>query len=299
MASPNPKDVDATGVDRRVPAECMLATRDGQLSGAELRMYQFHSHQTQVPPLRDVAVIAWQTRAQIALRCGTIQSQTQMSPWDCSILSPGFESIWRWDTGFRALVLYLNEQRLATMASEVFDRHVDGVHVRESFQLQDPVIQHAVAALAAELHDERIGGALYADALITQLCIHILRHHAEARLRTPRCPGALSPAQGRQIADYVESHLGSELTLATLARVAGISQFHFARLFRKRFGTPPHAYVQQRRVERARHMVLNSDLPLKEIVCTTGFYDQSHMTKSFKRSFDATPTELRRLTTPH
>ncbi len=299
MPSPNPKDVDATGVDRRVPAECVFATRDGQLSGAELRMYQFHSHQTQVPPLRDVAVIAWQTRAQIALRCGAIRSQTQMSPWDFSILRPGFESIWRWDTDFRALVLYLNERRLATMASEVFDRHVDGVHVRESFQLQDPVIQHVVAALAAELHDERIGGALYADALITQLCIHILRHHAEAHLRTPRCPGALSPAQSRRIADYIESHLASELTLAALARVAGISQFHFARLFRNRFGAPPHAYVQRRRVERARQMVLQSHLPLKEIVCTTGFYDQSHMTKAFKRTFDATPTELRRMAGPH
>ena len=47
------KDVDATGVDRRVPAKCVLATRNGELPGADLRVYQFHSLQTQVPPLGD------------------------------------------------------------------------------------------------------------------------------------------------------------------------------------------------------------------------------------------------------
>lgn len=293
------KDVDASGVDRSVPAECVLATRDGQLPGAELRIYQFHSHQTQVPPLRDVALIAWQTRAEITLRCGTISSQAQMSPWDFSILRPGYESIWRWNTAFRAVVLYINERRLAAMASEVFDHHVDHVLVRESFQLQDPIIQHAIGLLATELRGERLGNSLYSEALLTQICIHVLRHHAESSLRAPRCPGALSAVQARQIADYIENHLASDLSLGALAKVAGISQFHFARLFRKRFDLPPHAYVQQRRVERARDLLVQSDMALKEIVCATGFYDQSHLTKSFKRSFDATPAEVRRTASRH
>lgn len=299
MASQSLSDVDATGVDRRVPAECVLATRDGQLPGADLRVYQFHSHHTNVPPLRDIAVIAWQTRAEIALRCGAISSRTQMSPWDFSILRPGHESIWQWNTSFKAVVLYINERRLAKIASEVFDRHVESVLIRESFQLQDPVIQHGVASLATELRGDHFGGALYAEALVTQLCVHMLRHHADTRLREPRCPGALSANQGRQVADYIESNLSADLSLESLCRIAGMSPFHFARLFKKRFGAPPHAYVQQRRVERARHLILHSDMALKEVVFSAGFYDQSHMTKSFKRTFDTTPTELRRAATGH
>lgn len=287
------REVDAAGVDRSVPAECVMATRNGQLPGADLRLYQFHSDRTVVPPLQDVALIAWQTRAEIALRCGAIRSQTQMSPWDFSILRPGYESTWQWKTPFRALVLYLNEQRLASMASELFDQHVDRILVRESFQLQDAGIQNAVACLATELRNERLGAGLYCETLLTQICIHLLRHHAEARLRAPRCPGALSAAQARQVADYIEANLASNLSLEALAKVAGISQYHFARMFRRRFDLPPHAYVQRRRVERARHLLTHSDMALKEIVCATGFYDQSHLTKSFKRSFDATPSELR------
>jgi len=294
MVAQGLKDVDATGVDRRVPARCVLATRDGELTGADLRVYQFHSHHTEVPPLRDIAVIAWQTRAQIALRCGAIRNQTHMSPGDFSILRPGFESTWRWSTGFQATVLYLNERRLADFASEVFDRHVDSVTIHESFQVRDPVIQHGIATLATELRRSACGGALYRDALMTQLSVQLLRNHAEARLRAPRCPGALSAVQARQVADYIESHLAADLCLESLARIAGMSQYHFARLFKKRFGVPPHAYVSRRRVERARHLILHSDMELKAVVGATGFCDQSHMTKSFKRAFDITPAQLRR-----
>jgi len=293
------KEVDATGVDRAVPADCMLATESGQLSGAELRLYQFHSNHTIVPPLRDVALIAWQSRAEIALRCGAIRSQGQMSPWDFSILRPGFESDWQWNTTFRAMVLYLDQARLTNIAAEVFDRHVDRIVVRENFQLQDAAIQHAVATLASELRGERPGSSLFTQTLLTQICIHLLRHHAEAKLRDPRCPGALSAVQARHVADYIESNLASELSLETLAKVAGISQYHFARMFRKRFETPPHAYVQRRRVERAHHLLTHSDMALKEIVCATGFYDQSHLTKAFRRTYDATPSALRRSRTRH
>lgn len=295
-AAPNGlKNVDATGVDRRVPAKCVLATRDGELPGADLRVYQFHSLQTQVPPLRDIAVIAWHTHAQIALRCGTIRSRTQMTPGDFSILRPGYESAWQWSRAFRATVLYLHERQLTDFASEVFDHHVDRVAIREAFQVKDPVIQHGIAALAAELRQDAFGGALYREALLTQLCVHMLRYHAETRLRAPRCPGALSAVQARQVAEYIDGNLAADLSLHSLARITGMSVYHFARLFKKRFGVPPHAYVLQRRLERAHQLILHSDMALKEVVGATGFCDQSHMTKSLKRAFDMTPAELRKV----
>lgn len=290
-------EVDASGVDRRIPANCVLATREGQWAGAEMRLYSFHARRTDVPPLRDVALIAWQTDAEIALRCGTIRAEAQMRPWDFSILRPGFESRWQWNTGFKATVLYLSGQKLARIAADAFDHDVDDVVIRESFQLQDRVIQHGIASLAAELVNDSIGGALYSDALVTQLCIHLLRHHAETRLREPRRIGALSSAQARRLTEFIDDNIGSELSLEALSAVTGMSQFHFARLFRKRFGTPPHAYVQQRRLARARKLVEQGDMALKEIVCTLGFYDQSHMTKLFRRFFDITPTDLRKRAT--
>lgn len=287
-------DLDVKAVDRSLPAHCVLATREGQLRGANLRVYDFHSHQARLAPLRDVAVIAWQSRAEVALRCGAIHSKAQMNPWDFSILRPGCESAWQWNTSFRTMVVFLNEQRLAAMASDVFDGQIAHVNVRESMQLQDTVIRHLVVSLAAEMRGPRLGAAFYADALLDQLCIHFLRHHVDARLRAPRCAGALSALQARQVADFIEDNLASDLSVGALSKVAGISRYHFARLFRKRFGIPPHAFVQLRRVERAHRLLAHGDMPLKEIVCATGFYDQSHLTKSFKQRYAMTPGELRR-----
>lgn len=292
-------DLDPHGVDRSLPARCVLATREGQFRGADLRIYDFHSHNARLAPLRDIALIAWQTRAEVALHCGTIKTQAQMSPWDFSILRPGHESTWRWNTSFRTMVLFLNTHRLASIASDVFDQQVDEIEVRESLQLQDPVIHHIVATLATELRAGKLGIEYYSEALLTQLCIHILREHAEIRLRTPRCPGALSAMQGRHVADFIEGNLASDLSVGVLSKVAGISRYHFSRLFRKRFGLPPHAYVQQRRAERARQLLAHGDMALKEIVFATGFYDQSHLTKSFKRLYSMTPGELRRAGSDH
>lgn len=287
-------EVDASGVDCRIPAECVLATREGQWPGADLRIYRFHARRTSVPPLRDVAVIAYHTCADIALRCGGISGATQMRPWDFSILRPGLESRWQWSTSFKTTVLYLTERKLAQVAAEVFDRDVDSVSVHESFQIQDRVIRHGVASLAMELSDDKLGGRLYSDAIVTQLCVHLLRNHGSARLRAPRCPGALNAAQSRRVAAYIEENLGGDLSLETLAGIGGMSQYHFARLFRKRFGVPPHAYVQRRRLERARKLILHSDMALKEIVGASGFCDQSHLGKSFKRAYAVTPAELRK-----
>lgn len=222
-----------------------------------------------------------------------------MSPWDFSILRPGYESTWRWNTSFRTMVLFLSSQRLASMASDVFDHQVDQVEVRESLQLQDSVIQHVVASLATELRGERPGATFYSEALLTQLCIHILRNHSEARLKAPRNRGALSAMQGRHVTDFIDDNLASDLSVGVLSKVAGISQYHFARLFRKRFGMPPHAYVQHKRVERAHQLLVHGDMALKEIVCATGFYDQSHLTKSFKKLYSMTPGEVRRSGADH
>lgn len=294
MTQPLSSDLDPHGVDRSLPAQCVLATCEGQLRGADLRIYDFHSYDAQLAPLRDVTLIAWQTRADVALRCGGIRTQAQMSPWDFSILRPGYESTWRWNTSFRTMVLFLNSQRLASMASDVFDQHVDRVEVRESLQLQDSVIQHVVASLAAELRNERLGTTFYSEALLTQLCVHLLRNHSNFSFKERRCRGALSGMQGRHVTGFIEGNLASDLSIGVLSKVAGISQYHFARLFKKRFGLPPHAYVQHRRAERAHQLLVQGDMALKEIVCATGFYDQSHLTKSFKRLYSMTPGELRR-----
>jgi AraC family transcriptional regulator len=93
---------------------------------------------------------------------------------------------------------------------------------------------------------------------------------------------------------YIAENLGERFTLNDLAREAGVSRFHFARLFRVSTGDSPMAYLLKSRVERAKQMLLQGELPVCEIAAALGFCDQSHLTRTFRRLTGVTPRTFAR-----
>lgn len=83
------------------------------------------------------------------------------------------------------------------------------------------------------------------------------------------------------------------MTLATLAAVAGISRWHFTRLFSAATGLPPHAYRIQRQIQKARRL-LAAGRPVAEEALDCGFTDQSHLTRHFTRAYGIGPGAYRR-----
>jgi AraC-like DNA-binding protein len=92
---------------------------------------------------------------------------------------------------------------------------------------------------------------------------------------------------------YLEAHYAKEVTLQELANVANVSPFHLARVFRLAVGLPPHAYQIQLRIARAR-MLLAQGFEVSYVAHETGFFDQSHLTKQFKRHVGVTPGSYRK-----
>jgi transcriptional regulator of acetoin/glycerol metabolism len=105
--------------------------------------------------------------------------------------------------------------------------------------------------------------------------------------------GGLSARTMRRVREYVEVHLSETLNLAMLAGVAGLSVHHFAREFKQSAGITPHHYLTQKRVERAKQMLAQTDLSLSEIAYATGFSDQSHLARHFRHMVGTTPREFR------
>jgi AraC family transcriptional regulator len=97
----------------------------------------------------------------------------------------------------------------------------------------------------------------------------------------------------RLIDQYIDAHLGTDMRIADLAALAGMSRFHFARSFRATVGNTPHQYVLQRRLQRARTMLQTTSLAVRDIAVATGFADQSHLTRLVKQRFGVTPGALR------
>jgi AraC-like DNA-binding protein len=109
----------------------------------------------------------------------------------------------------------------------------------------------------------------------------------------PPIRGGLSPVRTQRICEYIVSNLDRNIGLETLAQMAGLSVQHFSRAFKQTVGMPPHYYILRRRVERAQHMLRNTQLPLAQIALSAGFSDQSHLARHFRRITGLSPSAAR------
>jgi AraC-like DNA-binding protein len=105
--------------------------------------------------------------------------------------------------------------------------------------------------------------------------------------------GGLSPAVTRRVCDYIEGHLDEKMRLDGLAALSGLSTDHFARAFHRSMGVPPHTYLLRRRLEHVEHMLRETRAPLSEIALATGFSDQSHLARHFRRWAGMSPRQVR------
>ena len=118
---------------------------------------------------------------------------------------------------------------------------------------------------------------------------------AEApRLHSILSPGGLTGWQIHRTVAYIESNLGSKMSIRELAACVGLSKSYFSRSFRRSLGSSPMAYVTRRRVEHAKAMMTSTRLELADIALASGFTDQSHLTRFFGRLVGSSPARWRR-----
>ena len=107
--------------------------------------------------------------------------------------------------------------------------------------------------------------------------------------------GGLAPWQLRLVCQYVAEHLSERITTRKLASIARLSPSHFGRAFKASVGCPPHNFILQQRIERAKELMLNSSEPLCQIALTCGLSDQSHLSRTFRAHEGCTPAAWRRV----
>jgi len=112
------------------------------------------------------------------------------------------------------------------------------------------------------------------------------------RLRS-RIRGGLPPRALRRVRDFIETHLEENISIQVLAGIAGLSMYHFARAFKQSEGMTPHEYLIQCRVQRAKDLLAETDLPLSEVALASGFSDQSHCARRFREHVGVTPSSYR------
>ncbi len=153
----------------------------------------------------------------------------------------------------------------------------------------DPGLWKLAEALVRELDHPGLGSRLYAESLEVGLIVGLLRRHAPAAQHTATLGGNLPGFKLRASLDFIQANLANPISLANLAEAAGLSRYHFAKLFKRSTGHSPHRYVLEQRVEKAKLLLEEGDLSLAETALSAGFASQSHMTAVFRRLVGVTP----------
>ncbi|WP_411110427.1 AraC family transcriptional regulator [Streptomyces sp. c-19] len=176
--------------------------------------------------------------------------------------------------GFRKRVLYLD---LTQLDESFIGAAVDGP------DLVDPLLRRRVGQLHAALADR-------ADELEAQSRLALIRERLRTRLRprsVTRTPPA-GPGVAHGLRDLLDERLVQGVTLDEAAGLLHAHPAHLVRAFSSAFGIAPHQYLTARRLDRARRLLLEGRAPA-EVAAATGFYDQSHLSRSFKRLVGTTP----------
>ncbi|MET9515827.1 AraC family transcriptional regulator [Streptomyces sp. NPDC002994] len=176
--------------------------------------------------------------------------------------------------GFRKRVVYLD---MTQLDESFIGPAVDGP------DLADPVLRRRVGQLHTALANP--GDEFEAQSRLA-LIGERLREHLRPRLAADRAGPARGIAQN--LRDLLDERLLEGITLEEAARLVHAHPTHLVRAFSAAFGIAPHQYVTSRRVDLARRLLLDGQ-PAGEVANAAGFYDQSHLTRHFKRVVGITP----------
>jgi AraC-like DNA-binding protein len=135
---------------------------------------------------------------------------------------------------------------------------------------------------------------LFLDYFRLLFCAHVTEKYAPSVSPASRHRGGLAPWQRRRAMQLMAEQLPESIRLSTLARECGLSMSHFARSFRRSFGTSAHQYLLRRRIEKAKELLTFRDGSLSDVALLTGFADQAAFSRTFKALVGSAPGQWRR-----
>lgn len=167
------------------------------------------------------------------------------------------------------------------------------LHVHPQYAASDA----QVSGLAMCMHDEAMagcpGGAPYDQSLSLALLQYVVARYGYDRADA-RNGGVFSLAKRRRLQDYFEANLATNMSLAELAALVGLSAHHFIKVFKNTFDATPHQYMLHLRTELAKRLLEDDCASISDVSLSLGFSDQSHFTRIFRSLTGRTPTQFRR-----
>jgi AraC family transcriptional regulator len=245
---------------------------------------------------RDLALGVYLSgRHRVRRQIGNSVVEGWSDPGTINLTPPGVEGTWEAKASSRAAVVVIRPEFISRAIDENWGADSSKVEINKQFLVRDPVIEAITLNLAREAADGSPAGRLYAESGCEFLAHHLIYRYSNLSQTPPRSKGGLSSRRLRLVLEYIEDTLGQPIKLRELAALARISARHFERAFRQSTGSSPHGYVMDRRLHRARDLLINQpELPIEQIALRLGFSSSSHFSSAFRRQTGLTPTDFRK-----
>lgn len=212
------------------------------------------------------------------------------------IVAPHEVRKFRFEGEARSLILSIEPEVLQSMISNSQNRNV--FELIRLWRGPDPILRELLTKLRSEIQSGFPSGPLLAENLCAKLSAELIERYSIGKLRLDQYKGGLPGTKVKQVLDYIETHLDLNLTTGEIARVAGLSKYHFGKAFSTSAGMTLHSFVLARRIRLSRELLVRSDLPLAHIAEAVGFSSQSHFTTVFLERTGFTPGRYRSMQRP-
>ena len=191
------------------------------------------------------------------------------------------------------LHFHLPRSMFDVVADHASARRIGDLEYPHGSGIDDPTMYHLGMSLMPAFQNPQWASRLFVESVTTAIGAHIGQRYGGLRFVAPRRRG-LAAWQERAAVEMLDANLDGDIPLASIAARCRLSPSHFARAFRQSTGLPPHRWLLQRRIEKAKGALRDSPATLADIATSCGFADQSHFTRVFTKLVGVSPGEWRR-----
>jgi AraC family transcriptional regulator len=194
------------------------------------------------------------------------------------------------------LAMHLRQGLIDDTARQMWSASAARVELDVPLGTSDPLLEQlALAILAIMREAPDASSSLYVDELVHAMVVRLVRSYTAQGRSSRAGPEADLPdrADLGRVRDLIEARLADDLSLEAIAGEVGVSPRSLSRAFHQHWGTTVHQYVLSRRLERAKTMLLSTDLSITSIALDTGFSSQSHLATAFRKRTGVSPREFR------
>jgi len=283
-----------------LPGEPLALTSRPQIDDVVIQLF---SHRSIDEPITVPAVVE-PLLVLVLAGAARVEERALGGEWEATEVSSGdffltqskepYEMRWQTRDGetFEVMHLYLGLPLIERASRELSGQASALLRLRDVSGARDLHIAFVLQQLRSELIEQRTSSALFAQSLSQALAVHLLRTYP-AETESGRRVNALQAYKLRKVTDAMTAHLDDEFSLATLAALAELSEYHFSRLFKRATGLAPSQYFIRLRMARARQLLLESQRSVIDIGLEVGYSSASHFSQVFRREVGVTPSEFR------